>query len=229
MQHAFFGVGRAFFVAHRPHEDAGMVAVAADEIFKLAQAFGIRRHHARLVEDQHAQLVAGVEQLRRGRIVRGAQAVAAHLLQLAHAVVLHRVGQRRAQAGVVLVIAGAFHLDRLAVEEQAFLRVELDGADAEARLVAIDNVAAGAHFGHQRVEIALFERPELRLADGHLLLVGLIAPAAMAADGRDGLADRSCPWDREPWKPRARWRLAWPSLLTSVRIESVAGPAPAAI
>ncbi len=99
-----------------------MIAVAPHEILELAQAFGIRRHHARLVEDQHAQLVAGVEQLRRGRIVRGAQGVAAHLLQLANAVVLHRVGQRRAQAGVVLVIAGAFHLDRLAVEQEALLR-----------------------------------------------------------------------------------------------------------
>ena len=97
MLHALVGVGLAFFVAHRPHEDAGMIAVAADEILKLAQPFGIRRHHARLIEDQHAQLVAGIEQLRRGRIVRGAQAVAAHLLQLAHAVVLHGVGQRRAQ------------------------------------------------------------------------------------------------------------------------------------
>ncbi len=53
-----------FFVAHGPHEDAGMIAIAADEIGELAQAFRIRRHHARLIEDQHAELVAGVEQLR---------------------------------------------------------------------------------------------------------------------------------------------------------------------
>ncbi len=58
---ALFGVGLAFFVAHGPHEDAGMIAIAADEVGELVQAFGVGRHHARLVEDQHAELVAGVE------------------------------------------------------------------------------------------------------------------------------------------------------------------------
>ena len=109
-----------------------MIAVAPHQIGELAQAFRIRRHHARLIEHQHAQLVAGVEQFRRGRIVRGAQRVAAHLLQLANAVVLHRIGQRRAHAGVVLVIAGSLQLDRLAVQEESLLRVERDRANAEA-------------------------------------------------------------------------------------------------
>ena len=138
------GVRLALFVAHRPHEDAGVIAVAAHEILELASALRIRRHHARLIEHQHAQLVAGVEQFGRGRVVRRAEGVAAHLLQLADAVVLHGVGQRRAEPGVVLVIAGALQLDRLAVEEEALLRVELDDANAERRFVPIDDRPAGS-------------------------------------------------------------------------------------
>ena len=111
-QHAPLRVGLALLIAHRPHEDAGAIAVAAHQIPELAQAFRIRRHHARLIENQHAQLVAGIEQLRRRRIVRGAQGVAAHLLQLANAVVLHGIRQRGAQPGMILVIAGSLHLDR---------------------------------------------------------------------------------------------------------------------
>ena len=126
-----------------------MVAVAADQILKLAQAIGIRRHHARLVKHQHAEIVAGIEQCGRRWIVRGPQSIRPHLDELPHAVVLHRVGQRRAQARVVLVIAGAFHFDWLAVEQQAFLGIDLDGANAKNRFVAIDHIAAHAHFRDQ--------------------------------------------------------------------------------
>ncbi len=66
-----------------------MVAVTANQIYKLVQTLRVRRHHARLVHDQHTQLVTGVEKLRRGRVVRGAQRVAAHLLQLTDAEILH--------------------------------------------------------------------------------------------------------------------------------------------
>ena len=41
----------------------------------------------------------------------GAQGVAAHILKPPDTVVLHGVGQRHPQAGMVLVIAGPFHLD----------------------------------------------------------------------------------------------------------------------
>ena len=114
-----------------------MIAVAPDHVLELRQAFRVRGQHARLVEHQHAEFVAGVEQFRRRRVVRRADAVAAHLLQLAHAEVLHGIGQRHADAGVILVVAGALHLDGLAVEEEALVGVELQVANAEARLVAV--------------------------------------------------------------------------------------------
>ena len=62
----------------------------------------------------------------------------AHLLQLLDAEVLQAIRQRRADAGVILVIARALDLHRLAVEEEALVGVEVNRADAERRLVAID-------------------------------------------------------------------------------------------
>ena len=167
-------IRRALFVPHGPHKHAGMIAVAADKIFKLPQSLGIRRHHARLVKHQHAQLVAGVQQLRRGRIVRGPQRIAAHLLQLADPVVLHRVGQRSAHAGVVLVVAGAFHFHRASVQQESLLRVELHRANAERGPVAVHRLAAHPHLGHQRVQVSLLQRPQQRLVQSHLLRAGLL-------------------------------------------------------
>ena len=62
--------------------------------------------------------------------------VAAHLLQLADAVILHRIRQRGAYAGVVLVIARPLQLHGLAVQEEALLRIKCNRANAKSRLVA---------------------------------------------------------------------------------------------
>ena len=112
MQEPAFGGGLAFLVAHRPHENARMVAVAPHQVFELAQAFGIRRHHARLVESPACPARRRRPAVRAWAGCARCAGVAAHLLQLANAVILHRVGQRRTHAGVVLVVAGSLELDR---------------------------------------------------------------------------------------------------------------------
>ena len=104
----------------------------------------------------------------------GAEGITTHLLQLADAVVLNGVRQGGADAGVVLVIAGALDLDVLAVEENPLLRVDGDGAYAEGGLVAVHGRLVGAEFSDELVEIALFQRPELGAPHGQLLFVDLI-------------------------------------------------------
>ncbi len=128
-----------------------MVAVAAHQVFELRQAFGVRRHHAGFVEHQHAQFIGGIQEFRGGRIVRRPQRVAAHFLQLAHAEILHRIGQRSAHAGVVLMVASAFQLDGFAIEEEALLGIEGTRADSERRLVPIGDSTAVIHLGDQLV------------------------------------------------------------------------------
>ena len=59
-------------VAERPDDDAGMIAVAADLRSSCRDSAASLPEQAVFVHDQHAQPVAGLEQFRRRRIVRGA-------------------------------------------------------------------------------------------------------------------------------------------------------------
>ncbi len=51
-----------------------------DHVFELRQTVRVRRQHACLAEHQHPEFIAGIQQLRSRRVVRGPDAVAAHLL-----------------------------------------------------------------------------------------------------------------------------------------------------
>src|SRR3989442_182061 len=62
----------SLFIAERPKNDARMVAIAANHSFELAQPFRSGRHHARLVQHEHAETITSLEQFRRRWIVRGA-------------------------------------------------------------------------------------------------------------------------------------------------------------
>ena len=81
-----------------------MIAVAADDPLELRQRFPVGAVVALLVDHQHAQLVARIEQRGRGRIVRAAPGVRAHFLELRDPPAVQRVGNAGADAGMVLVI-----------------------------------------------------------------------------------------------------------------------------
>ena len=106
-------------VGDAPNRDARMIAVAPDLVVPFFHVLRIAAHQPALVQDQHAEPVADIEQFRRGRIVRGANGVAAELLQFFHAEFLQRIRDGRADAGVVLMIAGAVNLVMLAVQQKA--------------------------------------------------------------------------------------------------------------
>ena len=152
-----------------------MVAVAPDHVLKLRKAFRVGGQHARLVEHQHPEFVAGIEQFRGRRVVRGAHGVAAHFLELAHAEILHRIRQRHTETCVILMVARALYLHRFAVEEESAIGVELQIANPEARLIAVRDGPAGLDLGHQLVQVPLFQRPQRRLVDDDLLLKGALA------------------------------------------------------
>ncbi len=137
-----------------------MIAVAADHHVPLAHVLRIAAEQPVLVHDQHAEPVARVEQLRRGRIVRGANAVAAEFLQLVDAEFLQRIGNGRANAGVVLVIAGAVNRVRLAVQHETLVRIKDRGADAEDGFLLVNRFAVHRNRGDELVELGRFRRPE---------------------------------------------------------------------
>ena len=61
----------------------------------------------------------------------GPVSVAAHFLEPRDAIILQPVRERRTDARVVLMVARALEDIGLAVENEAFVEVEADGADAE--------------------------------------------------------------------------------------------------
>jgi hypothetical protein len=137
-----------------------MIAVAPDLAFPAAQVFLVTAEQPVFIHDQHAEAVAGFEQFRRGRIVRSAIGVAAHLLQLRDAEILQRVRQRRAHAGMVLVIARAFENVRLAVQQKSLVLVECHGADAELGFLAVNHFAVRFNRRDELVKFRGFGRPE---------------------------------------------------------------------
>jgi hypothetical protein len=108
------------FVARRPEDDRGRVAIALDHDLQVGQTFGVGTHHARLTHHHHAESVAGLDPLRRGHVVGGAHGIGSHFLQHCDATPLQLVGQGGAHASVVLMIAGAFDPYGLAVQGKTF-------------------------------------------------------------------------------------------------------------
>jgi hypothetical protein len=74
-----------------------------------------------------------------------------------------RVRQRDAHSGMILVIARALDINRLAVQQTALVGVEFQITNAEARFVPVGYRSSCFHFRHQCVKISLFERPQRRL------------------------------------------------------------------
>ena len=101
------------FICHRPHNNAGVVAVAPDHARHFRQVVRRVAQVSVLVHDQHPQPVAGVQQFGRGRVVRHAPGVAAHLLELRDAPGFQRVRDGDADARKVLVVARPLNLDRI--------------------------------------------------------------------------------------------------------------------
>src|SRR5437016_6177477 len=130
-----------------------MISITANQSFQLAQSFRVRRHHPGLVHHQHAKAIACLEELRRRRIMGGAISIRAHLLQTLDAKVLQTIGERRSNASMILMIAGAFDFYRLAVKNKSFVGVESNRANAESCFFTIRDVALTLDRRDRAIEI----------------------------------------------------------------------------
>jgi hypothetical protein len=86
------------------------------------------------------------------------------------------------------MVAGAFDLHRLAVQKEALLRIEAEGADAEGRFVPIYHRAARFDYREQPVQVRLFDGPELRLPDRGLCSNSCVPPTEMASSSERTVA-----------------------------------------
>ena len=137
--------------------DAGMVAVATDHSFKLAQLRWGSAHCPVLVNDKHSQSVTGVEQLRRRRIVRAAISIATHFFEPCNAIFLQSIRDRHSHARVVLVIVRAEEPHMLAVKKEPLIWVKSNCANAKGRLVPVDYLVAVVNGSQNTIEVGRFE------------------------------------------------------------------------
>ena len=105
---------------------------------------------------------------------------------------------RGADARMIVMVAGPEQLHRLAVEEEAALRVETDVANPEPGVELVDRNSALLDAGVESVEVAIFERPQPRRIDQHLLL----NRAALARPELQGHVGQR----RHPSAPIIDWR-----------------------
>jgi hypothetical protein len=105
----------------------------------------------RLVHHQEPHPIGEVQELRRRRIVRRAQGVHAHGLELLHALLDGAGVDGRPQRAEIVVIARAIELHRGPVQGEAGGRAEREGANAERGRVGVDDGAADRHGRDRRV------------------------------------------------------------------------------
>ena len=128
---------------------------------RLVLAPGVER----FIQDQEAHLVGEVEQFGRGRIVAGADGVAAHVAEHLELPLQGADIDGGAQGAEIVVVADAVEFEVLAVDEEAGVGVVLDGADAEGGFVGIDDGAVLGDGGDGDVTIGRLGAPELGVGD----------------------------------------------------------------
>ena len=173
---------RGDLVADAPHHNRGVVAEVVQHVDHVALgplveeavvavlAFG----HVPLVEglDHHheSHLVAQLDKLRVGHVVRGAYGVAPHILEQGELTSQRRPVHRGAQRAEVVVQTHAAELAHASVEEESLVGAQLYGAYAEACGIAVDVAAFVVDIGLGRIEFGRLGRPQARVLDSEVLL-----------------------------------------------------------
>jgi hypothetical protein len=170
---------QGFLIAHGPHDDAGMIPVPQNhggEVGKIRAggagrglgALGVGKV-AVFIHDHQAQAVAGIEQGSAGRVMRGAPGVAAHFFELLNAPGLEAIGHGDTKAGKILMAGQSLDFNAPAVQEEAFVRVVMDGANAEGGDGGIHRDAVLKNSGAELVERGGLDGPQLWVANDRLL------------------------------------------------------------
>jgi hypothetical protein len=175
----------ADFIADAPEDDAGMIAVAAKfrapvffmpvvpQQVIIVPLLAVFPAVERFVHHHHAQAVAQIEQLRRGRIVAGADGVAAHGLQDFN-LPFQRAGvDGRAERAEVVMVANAVQRHASAVQKKSVVRRELNRADAEGRFITVHHFAVLLDGSDDDVALRRLNAPQFRIGNDDLAQVRL--------------------------------------------------------
>ena len=113
-----------------------------------------------LVHHQQAQLVAQIQQVGIRRIVGGAQGVASRSLELFKPPPPDLLGRCCTQCARIVMDAHTTELHAFAIEEEALVGVEADGADAHKQLPLVGHLPVFQHLAHQGVQRGMLRTPQ---------------------------------------------------------------------
>ena len=153
------------FVENAPCNDRRMIAVAADvrpDIFEPVRT-GVER--TVFIDYEETVLVAEVEDVFARRIMGAAVGVRPHFLELFDAEFLDRGGDGDADARMVLVVADAFELDRLAVDGEPVREIELENTESEIDGLFIIHALFVLERDFELIKHGRIRRPGLRRPD----------------------------------------------------------------
>ena len=156
-----------------PFVEEEVIAIGHFRAFPAVKGFG---------HQHHTHLVAGLHQFGGGHVVRGADGIAAHVLQDAYLSADAGYVGDAAQGAEVVVVAYAFEDCVFSVQEEAFVGDELYGADAEAGGVLVLQRVALVDFGFSRVEGGTVRAPQGGLVHHEVLFETLAGKAGLQID-----------------------------------------------
>ncbi len=120
-------------------------------------------HVERLVENQQADPVAGIQKCGARRIVRSPHRTVSRRLQQFHSALFGAVECCRTQRPVVVVNAAARQLHRLAVQKQSLFRGPRERSNSEGGFHLVDDFAVFSHLGDGAIHCGRTGRPQIRV------------------------------------------------------------------
>ena len=91
--------------------------------------------------------------------MRSAHRIRGHVFQNADAVILQTIRQSCADSSMILMVAGTFDLDRLSIQKEAFVDVDLERPNTECDLLGISSRRARLNADDRGVKVRLLRRP----------------------------------------------------------------------
>jgi hypothetical protein len=146
-----------------------MVAVTLDHDVKVFQNLLAGFETTVFVHDDHTELVTSVEDFLGGEIVSATICVCAHFLQAFNTVILNGIGDGNADAGVILMVAGAHDLDGAVIQEKALFCIDAECAEANSRFFVIHDHTVLDDFNTKGIKLGIIHVPTDGAGNGKLL------------------------------------------------------------
>ena len=158
-------------VTYRPHQYRRVITIAQHQIRQVAlmplvEETGIvvlcllaSPHIEALVHHDQSHRVAHIQQFRGWRIMRRADRVHTHRLQLRQLTMQRILIERSAQTSEVVMLTDTIQLEVLAIEPETSLGIELEIAEARSGLHLVHHLATGNQLCTHRIDIRILAAP----------------------------------------------------------------------